>query len=81
VVRGEASALFVEQELKNLAGAEMRDEDKRFELSMRIECALRGWHNLQRLADPASAPTGFTLTEIGSVGRPKRIDRYGPSEM
>ena len=72
-VRGEASALFVEQELENLVGAEMRDEDETVRVvdADRVRIA-RGWHNLQRLADPAVRADWVHAYEIGSVGRPEK---------
>src|SRR6266404_5525656 len=73
VFRGEASALFVEQELENLVGAEMRDEDETVRVvdADRVRIA-RGWHNLQRLADPAVRADWVHAYEIGSVGRPEK---------
>ena len=72
-VRGEASALLVEQELENLVGAEMWDEDEAIRVidPDRVRIA-RGWHNLQRLTDTAIRADRVHAYEVGGVGRPEK---------
>ena len=71
-VRGEPSALFVEEELEHLVGAKVRHEHKAVRVvgadGMRIA---RRRDHLERLADPAVRPDRIHAHLVRAIGRAK----------